>query len=555
MYNGNWEVISGEEYFDQGKISFPNTHCAKPDRTYRSHFGPCFDHDGRILADNNWNFSQAFQLRLAAKRKPEIPGYHEWLFRNQERFFNEHSAHFKRLCQLYTPTFESYTNAYLEAQLHHAEPHPKKELRIAGFAEMLQTREDANKGWCKTPIIKFKKDEIAKAGGKPGRVIVNLGIIASLLGFRLTDYLKKAMAANTFVYEGITFEFCKSPKQLDLDRIFRNLIEPPGRGYFVYFSDDSCFATRHNGKVYRYNVDISKCDASHGPDVFDALSAITPMKARRDMDNLITQCSKPCKIFDRNSKRKIILKPRRKVLYSGTTITTNINNLANIAIGFALAEDRAYLPEHIASSAERAGYIVTVEDATEDWYLLQFLKHSPLLDINQDIRAVLNIGVLLRASGVCRGDLPGRGEITERARCFQHQLLCGAYPRTFCPFIDALRRPRGGDSLSTKSQELIAEAISRKFEHKVVDDEDEPPVHCTDEQLFRRYNLQPHERAEMLDIATKADVELHYSSPATDKIYQADYGLHALNGFLNWDLSYQEFNANPLLPTAHFRRR
>lgn len=526
VYNNNWICTRGNEFFNNGIITFPEYYDNKPDRTYRSHFGPCFPHKGRILANTNQTTSDAFRYRLAAKRFPLDEGKHERLFVQQGEFFEHHSPIFTQLSNNYTPYFQEYTNAFEEALKHHADAHPKRQLRIDGFNELVEERADSLPGWVRTAVFKLKTDEIAKPGGKPGRGIINLGIIASLLGFVITKMLKNAMAKETFIYKGIIFEFVQAPIQSDLDRVLCNLIDPPGRGYFVFFSDDSCYAVRDGPTVRRYNVDISKCDASHGPAIFSALSKITPDIARSDMKNLINQCGIPIKIFNKTDRTQYVkLKPRNKVLYSGCTITTVLNNLANIAIGLSLANEGAASPEQIKEASELAGYAVTVEDCTDDWHKLQFLKNSPCRDTTGKIRAVLNVGVLNRASGVCRGDLPGRGDLKVRAQQFQASLIQGAYPRLSTPYVDALRVPH---TTNAKLRADMDELIKKKFQYKV--DNDSPVSECftvSSEEYFARYDLTPLEIAELVDMAAQLGYQQHYSSPATNKIYLLDYGLEA----------------------------
>jgi hypothetical protein len=186
------------------------------------------------------------------------------------------------------------------------------------------------------------------------------------------------MAEMVFDYKGITIEFCPEPNPELLRAVFAKLENPPDKGYFVYFSDDSCFSIRVPGQgVKRFNVDISQCDASHGA-VFDALRAVTPEFMQENLDKLLEQCRAPITITPPriNGRRqrdangdviKIVLQPLRTILYTGTTITTPTNNMANILIALALADQielNGFTDNTIDVAARSCGYIVTLDTCT-----------------------------------------------------------------------------------------------------------------------------------------------------------------------------------------------
>ena len=257
----------------------------------------------------------------------------------------------------------------------------------------------------------------------------SLGVNASLLGFVVTGLVKKAQHAKPINVYGGEMQFCKSPNVRQLTEVFEKLINPPGKFFFVYFSDDSCISIRHNGSVHTYNMDIKSCDASHTGALFRAFTELAPGKAKTDLEALVEQCKskiKICSTVDRS--RKVTLKPLFPRLYSGSTLTTAINNLANIFICLAIVEGsydgtEAYLKQ----AAARVGYLIDLELCTVKGDI-QFLKHSPVYDTEGRLRPLLNPGVLLRLSGQCKGDLPGQGDLRQRAIDFQHTLLKGIYP-------------------------------------------------------------------------------------------------------------------------------
>jgi hypothetical protein len=370
--------------------------------------------------------------------------------------------------------------------------------------------------------VKFKKDEWAKPGKKP-RCIGDLGVAASLQGFKVTEMLKKAMAAQPLVYRGFTFEFCAAPEPTVLASIFHKLLQPPGLGYMVYFSDDSCIAFRIGGEIRVYNMDISSCDASHGARMFEDLVTITPAVAQPDMLVLTDQCRLPVRVHSVHNPREfVLLQGKTPKLYSGSTITTIMNNFANINIGIAIA-DRFHSgevlgPEDVIAAAATSGYIVTL-DPCETMYDIQFLKHSPVFDTEGGLRAMLNFGVLLRASGTCHGDLPGRGSIEKRARMFQGALLHGMYPRTHAPILTVMK------SHTITPTKQFVDKVQTMLTFKVVDSGDHFSV--TNDEIWKRYRLTP-EEARNLEDGLDMGFEQSFAGPGADKILKLDYGLRCV---------------------------
>jgi hypothetical protein len=369
--------------------------------------------------------------------------------------------------------------------------------------------------------------EIAKPGKAP-RMIGDLGVHASLQGFRITKFIKEVMAQRPIEINGGMIEFCPKPDPASLSRVFENLINPPGRFYFVYFSDDSCLALRtKSGKVLRFNVDISSCDASHTQALFDALIAITPDEHKGDIRRLVDQCKTPITIRDCVNRRRFVrMTPKTARLYSGSTLTTIINNLANILIALSISFSDIQNAADVVASAARAGYIVTCEDCS-NWHQLQFLKHSPVLDTEDNIRPLLNIGVLLRLIGTCKGDLPGSSKVPlrTRAQVFQAALLNGAYPRAHFRLIDNLKKNSPLPSAHKTLYEKSNAVVSKELEYKVVDSELDPVFTVSSSEVFARYGLSDLEICEVETEMGSCGIGDHYYSSGTDKILQADYGL------------------------------
>lgn len=518
------------------EIQFPDG-SDSPDGTYRTIFGPGVAHTGQIYSNTNHNFRYAAR-RLLGERLVDLPWVpdhnnttpNSQYFNNQTQFLGNHKTFFEELLSKYTPYFEGYEGAEIEAFKHHADPHQKRALRLQAWKEINEENIQADDSslWVKSVLWKLKKNEWAKPGKKP-RSIGDLGVAASLLGFRLTDYLKRAQSEEDIECNGGTITFCKSPDPFALERHFRNLIDPPGRFYYVYFSDDACLAIRRKNSniVDRYNLDISSCDASHSPALFRLLEEIVPEgQPREDMKRLVAQCKLPLRVLSTNGKCRIVIQPTREMLYSGSTITTAINNLANISIALAISEmdytgelNLAGECHELAVAASQAGYIVTGCEPLSCIEDLQFLKNSPVRDIHGVWRPMLNLGVFLRASGTCDGDLPGKGPLEPRARSFQKGLIKCSFPysnfqlkqrlMTACGEVDAL------DHAKVKDQFFYKVALNDKYTPYTVDEE----------SIISRYKLTTVEYSELLDEYGTMRFGFSYNGPSVSKILKKDYGL------------------------------
>jgi len=414
-----------------------------------------------------------------------------------------------------------------ECEEHHADPHQKKQLRIAAHEDILAENLYFNRNWQsrgRRTEYKLKTMEVAKPGKIP-RLIGDLGVHASLQGFRLTSFMKKAMANNVIQHNGGTIHFCPTPDPFCLEEVFDRLIDPPGRYYFVLFSDDSCLAYRLGSEVLRFNVDISSCDASHTESLFMAMRALFPVELQAEVDLLIDQCRAPITVYDRNTRRrKVTLKPKAPRLYSGSTLTTIINNVANIIIAHSISASEITCGGDIIKAAARTGYIVTCEDC-DDWHKLQFLKHSPVRCSDGVVRPLLNIGVLLRLSGRCKGDLPGSKKIPmeARARAFQASLLHGAYPKARFTLIDEMKARAGVPT------PLYDDFVAPLLSYKVVDRVEYPVFHVPSHELWQRYGLDAMQIAELECDFASCSYGDHYQASGTNRVLECDYGLTGQN--------------------------
>jgi hypothetical protein len=534
IYNEHFVCQKGEEYFVEGRIRFPEEPLLsrfkggfRADGTYRTAFGPSVPTTAKIYRDSNLSVSQAM-TRLTAVRKDD-PVLEQRLSENQVKFVDNHRELYDKLAGLYANAFREYQGLQEEARLYHADPHPKRELRIAAWDELIERGRLGEPLWLKYTTYKLKKAEWAK-NDKIARMIGDLKVPASLQGFRVTKLLKQAMEENDLHINGGVISFCAKPSTAALDSVFERLDNPPGRFFIVYFSDDACAAIRQpDGHVFRANLDISKCDASHGPSIFESITTITGNDvANEDITTLVNQCKTPIRVYDKATRKRYVqLAPTRPKLYSGSTLTTCVNNFANINIGVAISEIPVgtYISSQtITKAVEQTGYIMTVVEC-EMFEDLQFLKHSPVLDKDGVWRPLLNIGVLLRLSGVCKGDLPGSGPLEPRARAFQKALLAGAVPRSSYPLIDAMKRTVA-DATRLKRQDIVEKAVANLLEYKLDDSNiDEPVRYFRAADVYRRYRLEDWEIENLDSTFGRATYGHVYGSSGASKILKKDYEL------------------------------
>lgn len=542
-YNNKFHCLSGHRYWVGGELCFPDATIPIKDTTYRTIFGPSVHHGGLIYGNNNMNVKFGMR-RMTAMRPPpnywfpdleereRYTSYNVALTQNQSSFIERHHHYFEMLKTLYTPFFVDYQGAEVECIEHHNDPHNKRVLRVNGFDELISDMTLSTRKWVSEVVYKMKKNEWAKFGKYP-RMIGDLGVCASLHGFRVTEFLKDAEYQTPLFINGIDMQFVKSPSQKILREVFIKLMAPDNRGYFAYFSDDSCFSIRVNGTVYVYNLDISSCDASHTKALFDALLAITPDCAVADMENLIEQLKCPIRIRSCDDKKKsVLLSTEDPILLSGSTVTTLINNVANRLIALALSEADFFgcrtseeIEAIIMQAAFEVGYIVTCQRCVT-YSDIQFLKHSPVYDTMGRLQPLLNLGVLLRLSGVCDRDLPGHGCIKERARIFQSELLRGVYPNVGFELIDRMRMSVLGKEPSPSHLKWVQHTLRPSLEYKVCAQSDDETFRVDMEEIYARYpDITNACGAELIEDLGSATYGTVVACEAASHILKKDYGL------------------------------
>jgi len=541
VYSGRFDCTRGQEFWVDNEIVFPHEEQEKvrpeesPDGFYRTVVGPSVPHTGVTYCNCNPCVRLAMR-RLTCVRSPaaendnptDPPGTKareiENEFRtNQREFINRDDVKTILDQWLTHEHFEDYEDVPESIKNHAHRPHPKMRLRVACRTDLESSGEIQERLFLKSVLYKMKKEEIGKIGKFP-RMIGDLGVAASLQGFYLTEIIKHAMGDTAIECNGMECDVIIDPRPETLTRVFQKLIDPPGRGYFALYSDDSCLSVRIDGVVRMFNLDIASCDTSHTGQLFHRLRDLCPASARDDVDKLIEQCTLPIRVLDVNdANRQVHLQPNEPTLYSGSTLTTIINCLANVLIFLAIATRDIKAPEDISAAAKTAGYVVTGTDPSEEcntYHSLQFLKHSPVYDTSGRLRPMKNLGVLLRSMGSCKRDLPGRGCLRARGRSFMKGFLHGTYPTQHFTFINTLKSHFEGAIVDSDMARFIdteiPHTVAASTEHWSVDDD----------EYLARYELTGMEQDEMNELAKYAVLETTIECEAITKILQKDYGLN-----------------------------
>lgn len=444
-----------------------------------------------------------------------------------------------------------YVDLISYAQDHVGDPHPKRELRLKAWEELremigLEGKHVLDRLWLTEVLYKMKPDEIAKVG-KWARMIGDLGVAASLQGFGCSSILKDAMCKPAggeryCVYRGFRIYVAKEPGLSLMTEIFDELISPSGEGTFAIFSDDSCVSMRCADGVKFGNLDISGCDASHGPRAFHGLVEIAPEELKKDLTVCIEQLKLKMRVQDvgsRKSKKRIYYKNKLglPVLYSGSTLTTIANNGANLNIALQAIDDfhsgRVQAPDNIQLSAIKVGYYVTFEQASSPSHI-QFLKHSPHLNDEGEYIPLLNIGVLARSSGSWKGDVPGKkGEsIQERGFAAQSLLLKGMYPHAKVMLVEAMK-----EQVAEYANKGCLEDYVRKHMPYSIDSALEATLplskkhdgtrsmNIPNSSILERYDIDEHYLQELIGFIQATPPGTQYSTPFVNAVLSRDYGL------------------------------
>jgi hypothetical protein len=515
--NGKFSVLSGKEYFDTTtctlKFSKPaDRRGEREHHTYRTLFGYNFAHDGHILDNTPEVLSQALRRHMCL-READVVGYDAQLTASQQEWIH---GNYGFIHESFNSLFgTSHWENDMRSSAYDLQflPHSKRALRESAYHDIEIDGSYGRDAWLSSVVFKLKKDEIAKFN-KYGRIIVDLKIPASLQGAQWANDMKHYMGDRDVVLKNCLYHFVTKPSPDRIKYVFETCLSSTYTMVMFVFSDDAIFAHKSLKGWKQYNLDFSSCDSSHTSCLF--LSMFNVLNCPSDL-RLAYIKQIMADVIVKNpygGKEKIRFKPTSMYLQSGITITTLVNSYAWFLCFLKMTNETINCVDDVVTSCEGLGYIVTYEECNqpED---MTFLKSNPVLCLCcNEYQPLMNLGVIFRASGTCKGSLKGKGNINLRAIKFQSEVMNG-----LCCTID---------------NTILNRLNPRQSSHKYIDENSamRNMLHTgvkhtySNEALFKRYGLDSLE-LQILD----ADVEavshpgrICYSVSVA-KILKKDYGL------------------------------
>lgn len=541
--SGRFKCVRGKEYWKDGEVQFPEPpECDRKNKrgTYRTHYGWGFAHNGVIYNVNDSNMRYAMR-RITGARDPP-PEHFGWFngeaevdwsrYSDQEkrniilrydRLLRDHQT--KLITNDYSTLKSCFENSFgkhmfKESKVYAAimeclKKHTKQKLRIRAITELLRDWKLGAECWLDSVLLKMKPDEIAKMGKYP-RMIVDLGVAASLEGAAWAADAKHHIEDKAFRYKDGVCYFCGSPDPIKVMNYFNMMYNHTEKVVMVIFSDDAIVSIKlPDGTYFVFNMDIASCDTSHTHALFVMLFDLfgVPADIRVALEKQILATMR---VPSEDGKRTCYLKPLEFYLQSGITITTLINSISQFLMLLKIVDLYPKTPVEVVRAVALAGYKVTV-DVCSKFEDLQFLKMSPTKSVNGVYVATLNLGVIFRASGTCRGDLPGFGCLIERARRFQWQLMSGLMSQISHPWLEQLSPiplDRSEENLKVAQREsnaLYATTLGA--------------VNYFSDDIYTRYDLSSNEIAEINFACGKLDFGMLAYCGGVGKILKKDYSL------------------------------
>jgi len=327
---------------------------------------------------------------------------------------------------IFTPLWHVYD--YVDILKHFVRiPHPKSKLYSNyisdpnKLANIIENRPKFEAGY---------KLEFGKPG-KVGRLFATVaeGTLANVVAapilkyafhqeVRLSEVVDKQLnlGYKAFGYQTINFIaiFADCQEAKSSDDLFRRASSCPlNTAYYIYMSDDGFLIINIGGIIFIFETDISSCDSSNKFPIFTAAKYLADKSGcGKGIDILLAQCAGSVTVRNPDCRSELVeLLPTCYMEYSGTRITTVLNNLASVAVALGIAEEYANLDyevdDHvntIIKGASRYGYIISCAER-RSWNSVSFLKRS----FNGTVSWV-NYGTILRSFGTVHG--------TPTAECF-----------------------------------------------------------------------------------------------------------------------------------------
>lgn len=518
VFNERFRVSAKpREAWDNNDVRFKSdkhnfVHSSGYSKEYRTVYGPSFKSNTIMPHCNNEGMRGAVR-RITSVREPLLQGVHEELIENQRNLQRTLGVGYSRWVQWFRGEFQEILttkgSAVSERNRWCDAPHPKRELRQKVRKQIYFLGRDHGMRM-KRVRYKCKINELLKKGKNP-RGIGDLSCPGSSVAGYAFEWVKEAFS-HEYTDNNFTLQFVKTPEKQLLSRVFDKLLHPTGTHMF-YFSDDACLSSVCIDGVFTANLDISQCDGSHYF-TFDVLKELIMGDARYDEDfhMVFEQCSSDFVVYSTDWKERIRFKPDGKILYSGSVLTTSLNNVANSLIGLNINRLlggrrvlKAELRRIIVRAAYEMGFLLKIDEC-QNHGDIQFLKHSPAI-VGDLIVPYKNIGAQLRGFGTCVGDLPGKAKlgIGQRAANSNNQTVRSWVHDGNTSVFRSFWQRWVGEGRPDDLTELDT-------------------VRIPDSELALRYKLTTSQVEELCELISGAGIGDCVNTEIVDRVFAKDYG-------------------------------
>lgn len=280
-------------------------------------------------------------------------------------------------------------------------PHPKRLYYQSCFKNYYDDISDNSFTWelkIKKELGKYKKAARLYGSAGPNALYNKIGPEIMKCGFK-TIFRVEEHYTVPFKF---SIYFSASQEAGESDDMYRRLQElEEGEVVCIYFSDDGFICHRIDGVTHLYETDISGCDASQTLPIFViCYKWLAQLIGRSTALQLVRQCSYVAKIRNPSNPAEFLnIQPETFFEYSGSVLTTVLNNIASILIFLHLAAllnatGGDAFSELISTAGKNAGYKLTVEEH-QSWNAITFLKRA-----FNGKRSWVVYGTLLRSLGM-----------------------------------------------------------------------------------------------------------------------------------------------------------
>lgn len=223
--------------------------------------------------------------------------------------------------------------------------------------------------------------------------------------FCVSDYLPNSRGIR------FTISFQDSQESSQSDVMYRRAHSlQPNEVLACYYSDDGFIACRdESGFLTVFETDISGCDSSNGPAVFNTVYAILQSLSldkgksmRSSLDAIFIQCAMITKFINPSNPREFIfMRPEGFFEYSGSCLTTVLNNVSVVNFFFAyylalVDNPLSMFSELVQPAASDVGLLVTC-DLWDNFNQNSFLKRAYCVECQRSYKVY---GALFRSLGV-----------------------------------------------------------------------------------------------------------------------------------------------------------